>query len=265
MSGEIKDARSFFKQIKATPDNFCIIHYSCENLNDENESLSPRITSVAILDYITAQSTSFSIHSTAELLKISKEEVQQHLNEIEKQLLTRFYDCIAKNPNKIFIHWDMQNMYYGFQHLEHRYEILYNQKPPCEIKLNQRVNLKNMLRDKYGDSFASHPRMKTLMTLNSLDGGEPKNFLEGSKEAEAFRNGEYVKMSSSTLSKVEFFRQVVEKASKNNLKTSSKNWEVWIEKRCESTGMKIFLILATTIGIPGSIIALIQYFMKQNP
>ncbi len=55
----INNSRDFIKEIKLHPENFYIIHYSCQSLYDDNEALSPRITSIAITHYSTEQTVSF--------------------------------------------------------------------------------------------------------------------------------------------------------------------------------------------------------------
>jgi hypothetical protein len=51
----ISTQAEFFKEVKKHPDRFYVIHYSCQNLNDENEGLSPRVTSIAIIYYANDQ------------------------------------------------------------------------------------------------------------------------------------------------------------------------------------------------------------------
>jgi len=40
----ISTQSEFFRDIKKHPDRFYIIHYSCQNLNDDNEGLWPQVT-----------------------------------------------------------------------------------------------------------------------------------------------------------------------------------------------------------------------------
>ena len=72
----IVNSKEFIKEVKRTPQNFYIIHYSCQSLNDDNDGLSPRITSIAILHLSTDQTVSFSIHAIAEELGISVKTVE---------------------------------------------------------------------------------------------------------------------------------------------------------------------------------------------
>ena len=64
------DSRSFLKEIKQHPENFYVIHYSCQSLYNDNEGLSPRIMSIAITRYATEQAVSFSTLAVAEEIQL---------------------------------------------------------------------------------------------------------------------------------------------------------------------------------------------------
>jgi hypothetical protein len=82
------DASNFFKEVKKCPEQFFIVHYSSQSLFDEGtEGLSPRITSIVVMHYATRQTVSFAVHTVAELLGISKENVEDRYYEIEKEML----------------------------------------------------------------------------------------------------------------------------------------------------------------------------------
>jgi len=73
----INNSSEFLSALKKHPDNFYIIHYSCQSLYDENDQgLSPRITSIAVTHYATEQTVSFSTHAIAEELRIPRQEVR---------------------------------------------------------------------------------------------------------------------------------------------------------------------------------------------
>lgn len=57
------------------------IHYSCQNLSDDNEGYSPGITSIAVLHMTSDQMYSFSMHIIAEELKISRGDIFDHYDE----------------------------------------------------------------------------------------------------------------------------------------------------------------------------------------
>jgi len=76
--------------LKENKDAIYIIHYSCENLNDNNEGYSPIITSIAIIHVESDTTHSFSIHLVAEQMKIDRAEIQNKYDDIEKVMLEEF-------------------------------------------------------------------------------------------------------------------------------------------------------------------------------
>lgn len=197
----IADSRQFIKSVKNSPEHFFLIHYSCQNLNDDNEGLSPRITSIAINHYSTGQSVSFSTHSIAEELRIPRDEVFLRFNEIEFELLTQFFKFIRDRRDKYWVHWNMRNLTFGFEHLEHRYRALGGAEAYV-IAVERRLNLNDLIADRYGADYAQHPKMLSLMENN---GGRHRDFLDGKEEVAAFSNKEFIRMHNSTISKIGFF------------------------------------------------------------
>ena len=84
------------KHLKNNENLIHIIHYSCENLNDNNDNFSPRITSIAIIHFSSFTTHSFSMHLIAEEMGIKREEISKRYNEIEKKMLENFYEFIKK-------------------------------------------------------------------------------------------------------------------------------------------------------------------------
>ena len=99
----INDSRRFIEEVTRHSENFYIIHYSCQSLYDDNEALSPRITSIAITHYATEQTVSLSTHSVAEKLHIPRELVLARFDEVERTLLARFYDFVRYRRDKYWV------------------------------------------------------------------------------------------------------------------------------------------------------------------
>ncbi len=241
----IADSRQFIKSVRSNPENFFLIHYSCQNLNDENEALSPRITSIAMNHYATGQSISYSTHSTAEELRIPRDKVLERFDEVELELLTQFYKFIRDRRDKYWVHWNMRNLTFGFEHLEHRYRAL-GGTDACVIAVERRLNLNDLIADRYGENYAKHPKMLSLMEKN---GGRHRDFLEGKEEVAAFENKEFLRMHSSTLSKIGFFSSAMRKFVNGKLNTASRGVGVALEKLFESRTAKAVGLVATLISI----------------
>jgi len=243
----ISNCREFLRDVKRKPENFYIIHYSCQNLNDDNDGLSPRITSIAVSHYATEQSVSFSTHAIAEELGISRDDVLSEFDQIELELLRQFYRFVRDRRDKYWAHWNMRNATYGFEHLEHRYRVL-GETDAAVIPVERRINLNNMIAMRYGPGYAAHPKLTNLMEMN---GGRHRDFLSGAEEVSAFKNREFMRMHMSTLCKVGFFHSVIRKMTKGRLRTSSKGWGAMLDRLFESRAVKLVGLVATilTIGL----------------
>jgi hypothetical protein len=247
----IADSSQFIKAVKKNPENFFIVHYSCQNLNDDNATLSPRITSIAINHYSSGQSVSFSTHSISEEMHIPRDDVLQRFDEVELELLTKFYKFIRDRRDKFWVHWNMRNLTYGFEHLEHRYRVL-GGNDAYVIDVERRLNLNDLIADRYGSDYAKHTKMMTLMELN---GGKHRDFLNGKEEVEAFENKEYMRMHTSTLLKVGFFSSTMGKFISGKLNTASRGFGVKLDKLFDTRAAK-------GVGLIGTIITLIVGFWQ---
>lgn len=144
-------AKEFLQSVENDPNRIYIIHYSSQSLFDaEAEALSPRITSVVVRHYVSAQTVSFATHTVAERLGIAPADVEARYDEIEGALLTQFYEFVRDRRSMIWVHWNMRNITFGFEHLEHRFRVLTKEEPPS-IPVEVRHNLNDILRDRYGD------------------------------------------------------------------------------------------------------------------
>lgn len=242
----ISVSKEFFARVKRNPENFYLVHYSCQSLNDDNEGLSPRITSIGVTHYATGQTVSFSTHAIAEEMRISREDVLGNFDRVEEKLLRDFYGFVRDRRDKFWVHWNMRNLTYGFEHVEHRYRIL-GGSDAAVIPVERRINLNDMLANKYGSDYASHPKMKNLMELN---GGTHRQFLTGEEELQAFRNNEFIRMHNSTLCKLGFFSSAIDKALTGKLKTASRGFGVMLDRIFESR-------VAKFIGLASSLLAVV--------
>jgi hypothetical protein len=241
----IYDSGAFIREVKAHPENFYVIHYSCQSLYDDNEALSPRITSIAVTHFATEQTVSFSTHAVAEELGIARENVKDRFDEVELDLLKAFYAFIRDRRDKYWVHWNMRNLTFGFEHLEHRYRALGGKDAPV-IPVERRLNLNDLLAERYGGGYAAHPKMKSLMELN---GGIHRHFLTGEEEVQAFQNNDFIRMHNSTLSKIGFLHSVMRKLVRGKLRTASRGFGVALDKLFESRTAKTIGLIATVVTI----------------
>jgi hypothetical protein len=158
----------------------------------------------------------------------------------------------------------MRNITYGFEHIEHRFRTLTHAEPPV-IPVEQRINLNDMLSERFGSDYANHPKMSDLMSMN---GGLNPRFLTGAEEVQAFSRGEFIRMHQSTLTKVGFFRSVIQKTIEGRLKT--RIWGVWnfIDKTFDSRTARAIGFAASVITVLGiastSIAYALGFFAKAH-
>ncbi len=250
----ISSSSDFLREIRVNPVNFYVIHYSCQSLYDDNEGLSPRITSIAITHFLTEQTVSFSTHAIAEELQIPREAVRERFDEVERQLLDDLYRFVQDRRDKYWVHWNMRNLTYGFEHLEHRYRVLGQRDAPV-IPVERRINLNDILADRYGADYAAHPRLTSLMELN---GGRHRDFLTGKEEVDAFQNGEFIRMHNSTLCKVGFLHRVLKRMLAGRLVTASRGYGYRLDKLFETRVAKVVGLLSAIVTIA---LAALQAFL----
>lgn len=248
---------SFWVDVNKHPDRFYIIHYSSQSLFDAEAmdgagALSPRITSVVVRHFDSGQTVSFATHAVAEYLGIPWEQIEARYDEIERELLSQFYDWARDRREKFWVHWNMRNVTFGFEHLEHRYRVLVKKEPPS-IPVEVRINLNDALKDRYGTDYATDPRMSSLMDLN---GPRIQGFLTGKEESEAFKAKDFIRMNASTIAKVGFFSHVISAALKGKLKTAGNGVLNLVDRLLESRKARVFAAVGAVIGVITGLIQL---------
>ncbi len=193
--------------------NTVVIHYSCESFYDRPNGASPRITSLAIRNLHDAQTVSFSIHQIAEEEGVLFEEIEQNYDKLEKKMLERFYDYIKTKKDKVWIHWNMRDINYGFQAIGHRFKVLGGN--PVELHESQLLDLAAVLINRFGVGYIGHPRLINLIKKNKIT---DKSLLSGKDEAVAFEQQEYVKRHQSTLRKVDVIANIWNRLREGSLK-----------------------------------------------
>ena len=207
-------------EIQQRPTEWRVIHYSCESFYDRKDGTSPRITSIAVRDYSTGQTQSYSIHQVAERSDVAIAEIGQNYDSLERHMLEEFYDALRKDPRAKYIHWNMRDVNYGFQAIEHRIRVLKGE--PIVVSDDRKLDLARTMVDKYGKDYVGHPRLPSLLKKNSI---KPKDMMSGQEEADAFDSANYVGLHQSTLRKVDVIHNVAELAINDTLKTDA----TWIE------------------------------------
>ncbi|HFK5650268.1 TPA: hypothetical protein ACG0A1_004429 [Enterobacter ludwigii] len=200
-----------------------IVHYSCESFYDNASGQSRRVTSIAVRNLDSAQTQSWSLHSSAELLGL-QDQIPDNLDIIEKHLLSEYFTFLQNHADSTFIHWNMRDKAYGFPALEHRYKVLGGQ--PFILQDDRKLDLARVLINLYGPGYAPHTCPKTgkrgrVMSLMEMNRITSRDALQGKEEADAFENGEFLKLDRSTLAKVDVFHNFFDRLHANKLKTNA--------------------------------------------
>lgn len=216
----VKIRKKTLRELEDLADNaskLLVIHYSCESFYDIRDGRTARITSIAVRFFNTGQSESFSIHKTAEREK-KLNSIEEHYDDLEKKMLSDFFKFVRNHISYKWLHWNMRDIGFGFQAINHRYAVLGGK--PVDIPDENKFDLADKLKILFGTDYIEHPRFEKLVEKNEIS---KKDFLNGKEEAAAFENKEYVKLHHSTLRKVNMMHSVYEKILDRSLKNNS-NW-----------------------------------------
>lgn len=215
-----KNALQAINKLMENATNLLLIHYSCESFYNVPSGYTPRVTSIAVRYYNTAQTKSFAIHKVAEMKKIPFEGIEQNYDELEREMLKEFFQFVKKHKSYNWIHWNMRDLNYGFEAIENRYRVLGGR--PDIIEDDKKYDLARLLIDIFGLGYIGHPRLEKLIEKNKIS---TRDFLDGKSEAIAFSHKEYVKLHMSTLKKVDVFHSILDRVASGNLKTNAKWYE----------------------------------------
>lgn len=198
-----------------------VIHYSCESFYDKADGKTPRVTSLAVRNLASGQTDSFSIHQLAEEQHIPFESISEHYDNLERQMLDRYFEFLRTRQHCNWIHWNMRDVNYGFAAIEHRYRVLGGN--PIQVSEDRKFDLSRALIDIYGVGYVGHPRLENLIEFNKITA---RDFLTGKQEADAFESKEFVKLHQSTLRKADSLANIFERTSNKSLKTKA----TWAEQ-----------------------------------
>ncbi|NKM69412.1 hypothetical protein [Rhizobium laguerreae] len=216
-----KASKAIVSRLFEDATNVWVIHYSCESFYDRTDGRSPRITSIAIRKLDSGQTVSFSIHQVAELEGIELTGIAAHYDALERKMLDAFFAHVGSHRGMKYLHWNMRDINYGFAAIEHRHRALSG--TPFVIPDDNKFDLARLLIDIYGVGYTGHPRLTTLLEKNKI---QPRDFLNGASEAEAFEQGNYVGLHQSTLRKVDILANIAGRVDDGSLKTNTSWWEM---------------------------------------
>jgi hypothetical protein len=211
-----KDVIQKMDRLLDTAQTALVIHYSCESFYDKTDGKTPRTTSIAVRNLSSGQTESFSIHHIAEERNAPFDQIHDQYDALERAMLDRYFEFVHTRQHYSWIHWNMRDANYGFAAIEHRYRVLGGE--PVQIAEDRKFDLARALIDLYAVTYASHPRLESIMKKNKIS---DRDFMAGPEEARAFAEKQYVKLHQSTLRKVDVLANLFERASSRELRTNS--------------------------------------------
>lgn len=236
-----------------------IIHYSCESFYDRPDGASPRITSIAVRNLASGQTTSLSIHQNAERLSVPHDAIEARYNELEKTMLEEFYAYVDVRKDYHWVHWCMRNMNYGFAAIAHRCKVLGG--TPADIPESRLHDLARILVDLFGPSYVGHPRLTRLIEVNTISN---LDFLTGADEADAFVKRQYVRLHQSTLRKVDVMSNIIGRLAAGTLKTQARWRDIhgtWLGYFLEVAHEHPAVAGISLLGSVASIVGLLLWFI----
>lgn len=219
-----RETRDEINRLFDNSEHVLLIHYSCESFYDTEDGRTPRVTSIAIRNLKTAQTESFSIHKIGERKNFQLQEIPEHYDELEKEMLDDYFEFIRLRQTFSFVHWNMRDGNYGFSAIEHRYQVLGGN--PHIVPDDNKFDLARALVSLFGRQYVGHGEVGRFLAIIKLNKITDKDALNGKEEADAFEAGEYVRLHQSTLRKIDCMSNIMERTYDGSLVTNAS----WIDK-----------------------------------
>ena len=220
-----KKAYEEFSKIINEKSNVLLICYSYANVNINQYELSPIITSIVIcsLDK-NSENKYFSLIKEAEKAKIDLDDLEDNYEELEYFLLEKFNSFLKTHRDYIWIHWDMNQIDYGFEAIKHRFDITAKElnKELENISNNNNFDLNYLLENMYGINYTEDSdRLKSLMKENNYV--HSKDYMTTKQESEKFNENKFSQITNSINAKINFMFTIIEKLQDKTLKIPIKN------------------------------------------
>lgn len=220
MSTEKKNqAEKIIQTVRNNPSRSMIIHYSRQNLNDNESGIAtPRIVAILIKSLDGKESHCFSINHEAEKAKVALDNLADYYDQLEERLLRSFNSFVIDHNECSWLHWDMNEVHFGFEAIEHRYRVLAPNEGEDfkKIATTSRINISAIIKDIYGSDYASDSNLESLMKAN-YDGGVKDGHLSLEIEANSFKEHAFPKILESLTCKVNFLIEIIEKIHEQKL------------------------------------------------
>lgn len=220
-----QEAKQSLEKINIAKGKVLVIHYSCESFYGK-AGYTPRVTSIGILNKENNESTIFSLHLTAQIMKINLAESSSiELDEVERTMLSEFNSFVDEHKSYVWIHWNMRSASYGFKAISNRFRILGGNE--IIIPDTNKVDLRAIFGQLYTYNFEKDEPNGQLLNLAERNNISGRDALPGREEASAFEQKDYLLLHMSTLRKVEIIDRLLSAYQSGKLKHNSRRKDVY--------------------------------------
>jgi hypothetical protein len=97
-------SREALAKVRRNSGRCLVVHYACQSLYDDRDSLSPSISNIVVKNWENDQTVSFAAHLAAEKMHIEKDEIESRFLEIETRLLEDFFIFVQSHSGNLWLH-----------------------------------------------------------------------------------------------------------------------------------------------------------------
>lgn len=223
-SSKSKAAYRNFELFRSNDGETLVIHYSRQNLEDnESGAATPRIIAIFVKSLDGKLNECFAINHEAEKNKVVFDQIANYYDELESRVIKNFVNFIKRHRNYRWLHWNMNDVYFSFEAIEHRYKVLISSegKDFVEVPFDKRYNINQLLKEIYGNDYEEEPQFDNLVKSNNR-GVLINGYLSIAEEARAFGSMNFNKIVESLRCKVNFLIDVIDKTHDRSLIVSNR-------------------------------------------
>jgi len=220
-----QEAKKILQRLNDANGKALVIHYACLSFYKET-GITPRVTSIAILNKENNESIIFSLHQSAQIMKKDTTNLSDaDLDEVEKNMLDEFSKYVQNHRNDKWVHWNMRSPSFGFQAISDRYKILGGNE--IAVPDINKISLDEVFGQLFTYNFETDEPDGKMLNLASRNKISRRDALVGKDEPAAFENREYLSLHMSTLRKVEIINRLLTAYQNGNLKHNARIKEVY--------------------------------------
>ena len=218
-----KETNELLEKYASNRTGYVLIHYARQNCFSEIYEKGPRVVSIVVMNMGNEQMLTFSLLKSSENYGVDFFSLtDEEKDNVEYKMLESFYECVERNKDKTWLHWNMKNNNFGFYAINERYKCLGG--TPFAFDDAKLVNISDLLKRKYGPNFARDCQWKgeevgKMYDIFSLNKITDAKILGGEAEIKEYILKNLLSVEQSVLAKIKALKIIVEKLVNNVLVT----------------------------------------------